>query len=74
MYMKAIADNYGFEKACELGIRAGLNMFIYRDASDEVINMIENIYKKAVLDKELAEKIEYSYEKIMKLKESFFQL
>lgn len=74
MYMKAIADNYGFEKACELGIRAGLNMFIYRDASDEVINMIENIYKKAVLDKELAEKIEYSCEKIMKLKESFFQL
>ena len=53
---------------------ADVIMFIYRDASDEVINMIENIYKKAVLDKELAEKIEYSCEKIMKLKESFFQL
>mgnify|MGYP002520570049 FL=1 len=69
MYMKAIADNYGFEKACELGIRAGLNMFIYRDASDEVINMIENIYQKALKDTELREKIEYSFEKIQKLKE-----
>lgn len=71
MYMKAIADNYGFEKACELGIRAGLNMFIYRDASDEVINMIENIYQKALKDTELREKIEYSFEKIQKLKEKF---
>lgn len=71
MYMKAIADNYGFEKACELGIRAGLNMFIYRDASDEVINMIENIYQKALNDNELKEKIEYSCEKILKLKEKF---
>lgn len=71
MYMKAIADNYGFEKACELGIRAGLNMFIYRDASDEIINMIENIYQKALNDNELKEKIEYSCEKILKLKEKF---
>lgn len=73
MYMKAIADNYGFENACELGIRAGLNMFIYRDASDEVINMIENIYKKALQDKLLQNQIEYSYEKIMKLKQSLLQ-
>ena len=48
-------------------------MFIYRDASDEVINMIENIYKKALQDKLLQNQIEYSYEKIMKLKQSLLQ-
>ena len=71
MYMKAISSNYGFEKACELGINAGLNMFIYRDASDEVIQMIENIYKKALKDKNLQEKIEFSYEKIKNLKTKY---
>lgn len=69
MYMKAITDNYGFEKACLMGIEAGLNLFIYRDASDEVIEMIDNIYQKALKDINLQEKIETSCEKIIKLKE-----
>ena len=69
MYMKAISDNYGFEKACLMGIEAGLNLFIYRDASDEVIEMIDNIYQKALNDINLQEKIETSCEKIIKLKE-----
>ena len=71
MYMKAITDNYGFEKACLMGINAGLNLFIYRDANDEIIDMIENIYKKALTDKNLQEKIENSYEKIIKLKKKY---
>ena len=54
--------------ACEMGIRAGLNMFIYRNSTLEIIEMIETIAKKALTDKELQEKIEYSFEKITKLK------
>ena len=58
--------------ACEMGIRAGLNMFIYRNSTPETIEIIETIAQKALNDKELQEKIEYSYEKISKLKENLF--
>ena len=68
MFMKAL-DKYGFEIACEMGIRAGINLFIYRDASDEIIEMIENITKKAEKDIELRQNIEKSYEKINFLKQ-----
>jgi len=54
--------------ACERGIRAGLNMFIYRNSTPETIGIIEKIYQKALNDKELQEKIEKSYEKIIDLK------
>ena len=58
--------------ACEMGIRAGLNMFIYRNSTPETIEIIETIAQKALNDKELQKKIEYSYEKISKLKENLF--
>lgn len=56
---------------CEMGIRAGLNMFIYRNSTPETINIIETIAQKALSDKELQEKIEYSFEKINNLKSKF---
>jgi len=71
MFMKAITNNYSFEQACLMGIEAGLNLFIYRDANDEIIQMIENIYQKALNDKNLQNKIENSYELIIKLKEKY---
>lgn len=55
-------------KTCEMGIRAGLNMFIYRNSTPETIEIIETIAQKALKDKELQEKIEYSFEKITNLK------
>lgn len=67
MIMKG-ATKFGFVNACEMGIRAGLNMFIYRNSTPETINIIETIAQKALTDKELQEKIEYSFEKITKLK------
>lgn len=57
-------------KTCEMGIRAGLNMFIYRDSKPETIEIIETIAKKAETDTELRENIDKSYERIMKLKKS----
>lgn len=53
---------------CERGIRAGLNMFIYRNSTPETIEIIEKIAEKAKTDKELQENIEKSYEKIIHLK------
>lgn len=67
MIMKGVAG-FGNEKACEMGIRAGLNMFIYRNSTPETINIIETIAKKAEMDIELRENIEKSYERVTYLK------
>ena len=65
MIMKGVSK-FGVQQAIEMGIRAGINMFIYRDSTP--IDAIEAIAKKAKTDKELAENIEKSYEKIMLFK------
>lgn len=70
MIMRGVA-NFGAIEACEMGIRAGLNMFIYRNSNPETINIIETIAEKARKDNELKDNIEKSYEKIIALKENF---
>lgn len=67
MIMKGVAK-FGNVEACEMGIRAGLNMFIYRNSTPQTINIIETIAKKAEIDDELRQNIEKSYEKIRHLK------
>ena len=67
MIMKGVAK-FGNVEACEMGIRAGLNMFIYRNSTPQTINIIETISKKAETDDELRQNIEKSYEKITHLK------
>ncbi len=68
MVMKAL-DNY--ENACEMSIRAGVNLFLYRYCDDKTIEVIENIAKKTKNDKTLQSCIEVSYEKIIKLKQKY---
>lgn len=70
MIMKGVAK-FGEVEACEMGIKAGLNMFIYRNCDDKTINIIEKIYEKAIIDEELKKNIENSYSKILKLKEKY---
>ena len=70
MIMRGVA-NFGAIEACEMGIRAGLNMFIYRNSNPETIHIIEKIAEKARKDNELKDNIEKSYEKIIALKEKF---
>lgn len=70
MIMKGVAE-FGEVEACEMGIRAGLNMFIYRNCDDSTINIIEKIYQKAIIDKELQENIEASYKKIIQVKKKY---
>ena len=69
MVMKGVAD-FGETQACIMGIKAGLNMFIYRYSDNKTINLIENVYKIAKNDETLQKNIENSYEKIIKLKEN----
>ena len=70
MIMKGVAD-FGEIEACEMGIRAGLNMFIYRNCDNKTINIIEKIYQKAIIDDELRKNIEESYSKIQNLKQKY---
>jgi len=68
MIMKGVAG-FGAVEACEMGIRAGLNMFIYRNSMPDVINIIDTIARKAENDSELRINIEKSFELITKLKQ-----
>ncbi|MBR6098271.1 glycoside hydrolase family 3 protein [bacterium] len=68
MFMKGVAK-FGAAEACEMGIRAGLNMFIYRKSDIDTINIIETLAKMAENDIELRKNIEKSYELIIKLKQ-----
>lgn len=68
MIMKGVAK-FGAVEACEMGIRAGLNMFIYRNSNNETINIIDTIARKAENDIELRNNIEKSYNLIIKLKQ-----
>ncbi len=68
MIMKGVAD-FGEIEACEMGIRAGVNIFIYRNSDKKTINIIETLAKKAENDIELKHNIEKSYELIIKLKQ-----
>ena len=71
MVMKGVAD-FGNVQACIMGIKAGLNMFIYRYSDSNTIDIIEKVYKSALVDKELKQNIEYSFKKIMELKNKYF--
>ena len=68
MIMKGVAD-FGSLEACEMGIRAGLNMFIYRNSTPDTVNIIETLAQKALNDIELKNNIENSYQLILKLKQ-----
>lgn len=68
MVMQALKN---FENPCEIAIRAGVNLFLYRYSDDSTIRIIEDIASKAKKDKTLQECIEMSYAKIIKLKQKY---
>lgn len=70
MIMKGVAK-FGAKTACEMSIRAGVNMFIYRNSLPETIDIIEFLVQKAQGDRELFANIETSFEKIIELKKKF---
>ena len=69
MVMKGI--QYSSDEACIMGIKAGLNMFIYRKADDISLSAIEGVIKYAEKDADFRSKIECSYNKIINLKKKY---
>lgn len=67
MVMKGVSA-YSAIESCVMGIKAGLNMFIYRNSNAETIAMIEELALLAEKDSELKECIETSFTKILNLK------
>ena len=70
MVMKGVAK-FGQLEAFTMGIKAGLNMFICRNSDQKTIETIEDLYKIAENDSELKNKIEDSYNRILKLKANY---
>jgi len=71
MIMKGVSG-FGQVEACVMGIKAGLNMFIYRNSTPETISIIEKLAELAENDDELKNNIEISFEKISCLKNKYF--
>ena len=67
MVMKGVQD-FGALEACKRAILAGVDMFIYRDADQNVIETIEKLVEEAVNNKTLEAKIYESDKRIQRLK------
>ncbi|HDL19265.1 MAG TPA: glycoside hydrolase family 3 protein, partial [Bacteroidetes bacterium] len=77
MFMRAVSDNYGFEEAIELAIRAGTDILLYvtnlKDGLSlplRVINCIEQKIQDGVIPES---RIDESFHRIMKLKNIYLQ-
>lgn len=70
MVMKGVAS-FGQLEACVMALKAGMNMFIYRDSNPQTLEMIEDIYNRALMDKDLRLQVEKSYNKIIELKKKY---
>lgn len=73
MQMHAITKYYGIEKALEMGINAGLDVVIFsnniRASKDRDFDYLHSLIKQLVLDGKIKmERIDQSYQRIMKLK------
>lgn len=70
MVMKGV-QNYGGFEACRMGIEAGLDMFIYRQADDEVIETIDKLVEYAEMNSDFRRKVVEANERIKKLKSKY---
>lgn len=66
MIMKGVQD-FGSLEACIMAIRAGVDMFIFRDADKKTYELISALINKIKTDKELEQKIIESNIRIQKL-------
>ena len=72
MVMKGVQE-YGRLEAIIMGINAGLDMFIYRDADKETIETIDKLVKIAEENEDLKQKIVESNKRISVLKNKFLK-
>ena len=71
MVMKGVA-HFGQLDACIMALKAGVNLFIYRDSSQGTIDLIDELYEQSLQDTELRLSIEKSYDRVVKLKQKYF--
>lgn len=70
MVMKGVQD-FGAVDACVMAILAGVDMFIYRNADKETIDIIQGVLKKVEKNEQLKCRILESNERIKKLKQKY---
>ena len=70
MVMKGV-ERYGTLEAVLMGIRAGLDMFIFRDSDKKTLEMIKSLVKIVESDDELKERVLESNNRIAKLKKMY---
>ena len=70
MVMKGVQD-FGAVDACVMAILAGVDMFIYRNADKETIDIIQGVLKRVEKNEELKRRILESNERIKKLKQRY---
>lgn len=70
MVMKGVQD-FGAVEACIMAIEAGVDMFIYRNANKETIEIIEEVIKRVENSESLKERVLASNKRIGELKSKF---
>ena len=70
MVMKGVQD-FGAVDACVMAILAGVDMFIYRNADKETIDIIQGVLNRAEKNEQLKHRILESNERIKKLKQRY---
>lgn len=70
MVMKGVQD-FGAVEACIMAIEAGVDMFIYRNADKETIEIIEEVIKRVENNESLKERVLTSNKRIAELKSKF---
>jgi beta-N-acetylhexosaminidase len=71
MVMGGVANHYGFEQSLIKGIQAGIDLFIFRDATKELGDCIDNLIAR-VMNGEISEdRIDKSVQKILELKNRY---
>lgn len=70
MYMQGVRKS-GDIDACLKGIDAGVNMFIYRNSNPDTLKLLKEVLKIVNQDKILKDKVNQSYDKIIKLKKMY---
>ena len=70
MVMKGV-QNYGSAEAVIMGIKAGLDMFIFKDADKKTLNLFNELVKIVSSDEFLIERVKISNERILKLKKKY---
>lgn len=53
------------------GIKAGINVFLYRNSDERLLTVLDCIEKNAKKDEELLQEIEQSFEKVIELKQKY---